>query len=38
MLISTNWTLFLQVKIILIPDPEFLPCVNYIKQLLELRK
>ena len=30
---------FSQVKIILIPDQEFLPCVvDYIKQLLELRK
>ena len=27
MLISTNWALFPQVKIILIPDQEFLPSV-----------
>jgi hypothetical protein len=39
MLISTNWTLFPQVKIVLIPDQEFLPSVvDYIKQSLELRK
>ena len=39
MLILTNWTLFSQVKIILIPDQEFLPSVfDYIKQSIELRK
>jgi hypothetical protein len=39
MLISTNWTFFPQVKIILIPDQECLPSVvDYIKQSLELRK
>ena len=39
MLISINWTLFPQVKIILIPDQEFLSSVvDYIKQSLELRK
>ena len=39
MLISTNWTLFSQVKIILIPDQEcLLSVVDYIKQSLELRK
>ena len=39
MLISTNWTFFSQLKIILIPDQEFLPSVvDYIKQSLELRK
>ena len=39
MLISTNWALFPQVKIILIPYQEFLPSVvDYIKQSLELRK
>ena len=39
MLISTNWTFFPQVKIILIPDQEFFPSVvDYIKQSLELRK
>jgi hypothetical protein len=29
MLISTNWTFFPQLKIILIPDQEFLPSVVY---------
>ena len=39
MLISTNWTFFSQLKIILIPDEELLPSVvDYIKQSLELRK
>ena len=39
MIISTNWTFFPQVKIILIPDQEFLPSVvDYIKQSLKLRK
>ena len=37
MLISTNWTFFPQVKIILLPDQEFLPrVVDYIKKSLEL--
>jgi hypothetical protein len=38
MLISTNWTFFSQLKIILIPDQECFPSVvGYIKQSLELR-
>jgi hypothetical protein len=39
MLISTNWPFFSQLKIILIPNQEFLPSVvDYIKQSLDLRK
>jgi hypothetical protein len=35
MLISTNWTFFSQLKIILIPDREFLPSVaDYIKLII----
>ena len=38
MLISTNWTFFPQLKIILIPDQEFLPSVVDYKAIVRIAK